>query len=228
MHRTVIAFAAVGISALVAAAPAAAQTDWSRTVTATADGGVAMGNPKAKVTLVEYGSLTCPHCREFHEAGMKPLVANYVKSGKVRFEYRSFLLNGYDVAANLVARCNGPKGFFPVADAMFQRQPQWLAAAQNAPKDKLEALQGLPPEKLLPQLASLTGLQAIGASKGVAVAKANQCLANRAAADALIAHANKARGQGITGTPTFFLNGTKIEGGHWAEVESALKAALAR
>ncbi len=222
------ALALTGATIAMVAGPAAAQQDWSRTVVATADGGVSMGNPKAKVTLVEYGSLTCSHCREFHEAGMKPLVANYVKSGKVRFEFRSYLLNGYDVAANLIARCNGPRGFFPAADAFFTTQNQWLDAAQNAPQDKLAAIQGLPPEQMMPQLATLTGLQKIGATKGIPVAKANQCLASKPTMDKLIAHAEAARAKGVRGTPTFFLNGARIDGAHWAEVEVALKAALKR
>ena len=71
-----------------------------------------MGNPKAKVKLVEYGSLTCPHCRHFAETGMVPLKA-YVKSGKVSFEYRNYILNGIDVAATLVARCGGAAALLP-------------------------------------------------------------------------------------------------------------------
>ncbi len=224
----IIAFAmtaSLAISAPVAAAPA---VDWSKTVVATPEGGVAMGNPKAKVTLVEYGSLTCHHCRDFALAGMKPLTANYVRTGKVRFEFRSYLLNGYDVAANLIARCNGPRGFFPVAEAMFATQDQWLGTASRLPKEKTAALEGLPPEKLLPQMASLVGLQKIGAAKGVPVARANQCLANRASADKLIAFAEKARGEGITGTPTFFLNGRRLEVNTWPTVEAELKRALVR
>jgi protein-disulfide isomerase len=223
-----IALAFTGVTIAMVGAPASAQQDWSRTVVATAEGGMAMGNPNAKVRLVEYGSLTCSHCREFHEAGMKPLVANYVKTGKVRFEYRSYLLNGYDVAANLIARCNGPAGFFPISSAMFAAQPAWLAAAAAAPKDRLQSLQGQPPEKLLPQLASIAGLHKIGASNGVPTARANQCLANKASADKLIAFAEAARKNGVRGTPTFFLNDARVNGAHWPEVEAALKAALAR
>lgn len=210
------------------AAKVAPVTDWSKTVVATPQGGIAMGNPKAKVTLVEYGSLTCSHCRDFALAGMKPLVANYVRTGKVRFEFRSFLLNGYDVAANLIARCNGPRGFFPVADAMFATQDQWLGTASRLPKERTAALEGLPPEKLLPQMASLVGLQKIGAAKGVPVARANQCLANRASADTLIGFAEKARAEGIRGTPTFFLNGRQLGVNTWPTVEAELKAALGR
>ena len=103
--------------AVAIAAPASAQQDWSKTVVATTDGGFAMGNPKAKVTLVEYGSLTCSHCREFHETGMKPLVANYVKTGKVSYEFRDFPVHGpVDIPAILLGRCVSKEAFFPVLD----------------------------------------------------------------------------------------------------------------
>ncbi len=123
-------------------------TDWSKTVAATPEGGIIMGNPKAKLTLVEYGSLTCSHCKHFADTGVKSLIGNYVKTGKVRYEFRSYLLNAYDVAATLLARCNGATGFFPMADTMFATQEQWLGAAASIPKDKLTELEGAPPEKL--------------------------------------------------------------------------------
>ncbi len=209
-------------------AKASVTTDWSKVVAETPEGGIVMGNPKARLTLVEYGSLTCSHCKHFAETGLKPLVANYVKTGKVRYEFRSYLLNGYDVAATLLARCNGAKGFFPLADTMFATQDQWLGAATKIPKEKLAALQGAPPEKLVPALANLTGLQKIAGSRGLTLARANQCLADRAATDRLIAFAEAGRAKGVTGTPTFFLNGTRLSGGTWEAVEPALKAAIAK
>ena len=67
-----------------------APRDWSRTVAATPEGGFRMGNPNAKVKLVEYGSLACPHCRHFEETGYKPLVQQYVRTGRVSYEFRNF------------------------------------------------------------------------------------------------------------------------------------------
>ncbi len=220
--------ASAGGSAIAAPAKGRVATDWSKIVATTPEGGIVMGNPKAKLTLVEYGSLTCSHCKHFAETGIKPLVGNYVKSGKVRYEFRSYLLNGYDVAATLLARCNGASGFFPMADAMFATQEQWLGAAANIPKDKLVALEGAPVEHLVTTLATMTGLQKIAATRGLSLKRANQCLADRAAAERLIAFAKAGRAKGVTGTPTFFLNGTKLAGGTWDTVEPALKAALSR
>ena len=68
--------------------------DWSQTYSATDAGGFLMGNPNAKVRLVEYGSLTCPHCREFDDTGVKPLVDTYVKKGLVGYEFRNFVRGG--------------------------------------------------------------------------------------------------------------------------------------
>src|SRR5580765_657763 len=121
-----VALAAISLSALVAPAMSAPQRhkpvqaqDWTKTVTETADGGFKMGNPNAKIQLVEYGSLTCPHCRHFAETGVKPLIAKYVRTGKASYEYRSLILNGIDVAATLVARCGGPSHFFPMAAQLY-------------------------------------------------------------------------------------------------------------
>src|SRR4051812_19274153 len=65
--------------------------DWSMVVNPTSAGGFMMGNPNAKVKLVEYGSLTCPHCREFDEKGVPALIANYVKQGRVSWEFRNYV-----------------------------------------------------------------------------------------------------------------------------------------
>ena len=84
-----------------------ANGDWSTVVSQTAEGGFLMGNPNAAVKVVEYGSMTCPHCAEFDEEALKPLTDNYVKSGRVSFEFRNFVRDPFDVAASLVARCGG-------------------------------------------------------------------------------------------------------------------------
>src|SRR4051794_34300657 len=69
-----------------AGSPTVKKTDWARTVVATPAGGFRMGNAAAKVRLVEYGSLACPHCRHFEETGYKPLVDQYVRTGRASYE----------------------------------------------------------------------------------------------------------------------------------------------
>ena len=103
--------------------------DWTEVVNATA-AGFMMGNPNAKVKLVEIGALTCPHCREFDEKGVPTLVDKYVKSGQVSWEFRTYLLNGFDIPAALIARCNGAKTYFPLVRAMYKDQPLWVGKIQ--------------------------------------------------------------------------------------------------
>ncbi|MFL6763858.1 MAG: thioredoxin domain-containing protein, partial [Sphingomicrobium sp.] len=93
-----IAKVAVGLTllSLIGSAPVqarkpAVRVDWTRAVAATPEGGFRMGNPAAPVKLVEYGSLACPHCRHFEATGYKPLIQNYVRTGRVSYEFRNFL-----------------------------------------------------------------------------------------------------------------------------------------
>src|SRR6476469_7602256 len=100
---------------------------WADVVNETS-GGVMMGNPNAKVKLVEIGSLSCPHCQKFEEEGVPTLVEKYVKPGNVSWEFRPYIIHGpIDMAANLIVRCNGVKSFFPLAEALYKDQPVWMA-----------------------------------------------------------------------------------------------------
>src|SRR5205085_7269252 len=83
-----VAAATLIISPAAAVPQKRAAADWTKTVIATPEGGFRMGNPRAKVRLVEYGSLTCPHCRHFAATATGPLKA-YVKSGRLSFDYRT-------------------------------------------------------------------------------------------------------------------------------------------
>jgi protein-disulfide isomerase len=184
-----------------------------------------MGNPNAKVKLVEYGSLTCGHCAHFAQAGMATLVGRYVRSGKVSYEYRNYILNGLDVAASLVARCGGPGRFFPVADRLYATQPQWMGrvgALTGAQKAQLNAL---PENQRLGRVAELAGITQIAAQQGIALAQARGCLANEAALNGLAKMAEAAEAQGVGGTPTFFLNGANIGTHTWATLEPILREA---
>ncbi len=218
---------AAALAAVPAAAGTAQSTDWRSTVVATADGGMAIGNPKARVTLVEYGSMTCPHCRDFARDGVPPLLAHHVKSGKVRFEFRNFVLNPYDLAASLVARCAGPKRFFAATERIYAEQSKWIARVQAAPAARHEAVKALPAQKQLAAMADIAGLKALGVASGIPAARIDQCLADKGAAERLMAFVRKAGAeQGVKGTPTFFVNGKKVEAHNWATLEPLIKKAL--
>lgn len=209
--------------------PRPASGDWSESVIQTPEGGFLMGNPQAKVRLVEIASLACPHCREFDETGVDPLINNYVKNGQVSYEVRNYLLNAFDVAATLVARCNGAKGFFPLTRAMFKDQPKWMEKVQQTPREQLEALQNLPPNRQFLEMAKIAGFQEWAAMRGVPVAKSSQCLTDENAVNQLVQRATDVTTQypEFKGTPNFVING-KLHNdiGDWKTLESRLRAAM--
>lgn len=220
------------LAGLAAAAPAdsaparraaAAPVDWARTVVMTPEGGFRMGNPDAKVKLVEYGSLTCGHCAAFAREGMAPLVGSYVKSGKVSYEFRNFILNGLDVAASLVARCGGPARFFPLADRLYATQSEWMGRVKALTQAQKDQLNAAPEGQRLGRLADLVGLTRLAAEQGLPAAQTRRCLADQAGLDRLAGMAEAASAQGVAGTPTFFFNGASIGSHTWATLEPILR-----
>ena len=187
--------AATNAPAQVKAVPPPKGGDWSTVVAATPAGGFMMGNPNAAVKLIEYGSLTCPHCREFDEKGVPPLIANYVKSGRVSWEFRNYVRDAFDLAASLVARCNGEKTFFPLSRALYNDQMTWVAKIQAVPPAQIEQLQNLPANQQFVELAKVAGFQDWAAARGVPVAKTNQCLANENSVNQLVQMTSDATSQ---------------------------------
>ena len=227
MRKAVILLLAAAALPAAAAAPggkAASQpVDWSRTVVATPEGGFRMGNPQAKVKLVEYASLTCGHCANFAKAGMQSLIGTYVRSGKVSYEYRSYILNGLDVAATLVARCGGAARFFPVADKLFATQGQWMGRITDLTEAQKAQMNALPENQRLARAAEFAGIPQLAARHGITPAQSRRCLSDQAALDRLSKMAEAAEAQGVQGTPTFFLNDGNIGTHTWATLEPILR-----
>ncbi len=225
------AFLLLAAAALPAAAAAPAgkaapaRMDWARTVVATPEGGFRMGNPAAKVKLVEYGSLTCGHCANFAKSGMASLVGTYVRGGKVSYEYRNFILNGLDVAATLVARCGGPGRFFPVADKLYATQGQWMGRITDLTDAQKAQLSALPENQRLGRMAEFAGIPQIAVQHGIALGQSRRCLADQAALDRLGKMVEAGAAQGVQGTPTFFLDGANIGTHTWATLEPILREA---
>ena len=214
----------------VAATPVAppANGDWSSVVTQTPEGGFAMGNPNAKVKLIEYGSLTCPACAAFEEQGGKPLVDNYVKKGLVSFEFRNYVRDPYDITAALIARCGGASSFFGLTRAFYASQRDWMTKIQTADPKQMEALQNMGPQAQFKALAEIAGFPAFAAMRGVPKAKTEACLADPAAASQLVQmNSDAVSNFNVQGTPTFIINGTTAEGGpDWKLLEPQIKEAL--
>jgi protein-disulfide isomerase len=216
---------APGQAAAKPAQKAAAKTDWTHTYSVTPEGGFRMGNPKAKVAIVEYGSLTCPHCRHFAETALEPLVSQYVRTGKASYEFRSFVLNGADLAATLVARCNGPAHFFPTAEQLYATQSEWIEKLGKLPKTEQDRINALPQGELMLAIAKASGILPVAAAHGIPAAKAEVCLKDETAATRLVKGVQAATDLGVKGTPTFFVNGKHVDAYDWATLEPFLKEA---
>jgi len=203
---------------------------WADVVNATSAGGFMMGNPNAKVKLVEIGSLFCPYCKKFEDEGSPVLVEKYVKPGNVSWEFRPYVIHGpIDVAANIIARCSGAKTFFPLTMALYKDQPTLEAKLQAAPQDKLSQMQNLPTTQVFVAFANLLGLQDWAAARGVPQAKSNQCLSDQKMIDQEVQYTTDVNTQypEFAGTPSFIINGKMLKDtGDWAKLQPQLDAAV--
>lgn len=208
-----------------------ADGDWSKVVSQTPEGGFLMGNPRAKVRLVELGSLTCDECKEFDETGVTPLINKYVKTGSVSYEFRNYVRDGLDLTAALVVRCGGAKAFFPLERALYEDQEKWIAKVQQTPREQLAKLQNLPPEQQFVGFAKAAGLQDWAAMRGLPLVKSTQCLKDQNSVNQLIQMASDitSKYSEFKGTPSFVLNGVLLEDIHtWKDLEPKLAQALER
>lgn len=144
-----------------------------------------MGRPDAPVTVIEYASMTCPHCAEFHQESLPGLKSEYIDTGKVRFIYRDFPLDGVALRAAMIARCVGPDRFFAFADVIYRQQKTWAR----------------PPEPL-------KGLEQIARLGGMSSNQVKACIENKTVETYVI----ESRMQGerefkVSGTPTLVVNG---------------------
>ena len=210
------------------AGPALAKTDWTTTVATTRQGGILIGNPAAKIRIVEFASYTCSHCKVFHESGLPVLKAKYISSGKVSFEQRSFVRNGLDIAASLLVACQPAAPALAFAGKLFAEQAAWTVPfAAMSPADN-QAIAALPQAQQPAQLAQTAGLDKWAEARGVSAARARACLVDKTAQDKLIAIRNDAvSNYKLEGTPTFGINGATVAGAYdWAALEPKLQAAL--
>ncbi len=151
-----------------------------------------LGDPKAPVTIVEYASMTCPHCAHFNETTFPALKKQYIDTGKARYTMREFPLDPLAAAAFMLARCAGEKDkdkYYAMIDTLFRKQDQWVK------------------QKPLPDLL------AISKQAGFTEKSFDACLANQKLLDDI----QKERQQAIDkykvhSTPTFFVNGKLYAG----------------
>jgi protein-disulfide isomerase len=159
------------------------------------EGDMSMGaGENAKVTLIEYASVTCAHCAEFNKDVMPELTAKYITTGKIRYVYREFLTEPRDVSAAgiLLARCSGKENYFKVVDQIMKAQGEMFGDGTTT--------------------NALPVLKRIGASVGIDEAAFNKCISDEKGLTRIQDNVDKyLKEDDITGTPTFFINGKRFE-----------------
>lgn len=213
----------------IAAIPAPAGTEWRDKVTVTEYEGHLLGNPDAPLKLVEYGSLTCPTCARFAVEGIEPLVSKYVNSGVVSFELRNFPVHGtVDIVLARLARCGPAEAVHPLSEQIWQNYETIMGPVQ-ANAGGIEQAMTLPMDQRFVGFAEQAGFLDFFAQRGISADQARQCLANVPAMEKLAdtAQAQVAEFE-LTGTPTFMLNGNKVDANTWAQLEPILQRAGAR
>lgn len=215
--------------ALLTAVAAPQARDWRTNVgVAPATGGFTVGNPAAKVALVEYLSFTCPHCAHFAAESKAVLHDRMVRDGTVRVETRSAARDPFDLAAWVVARCGGPRRFADLSSAIFAAQDDWMKKGEAYVQANLATVKAMPQAAQLRAVADNSGLSAIGAQHGVTPAALAACLKGDATLSPILKMTDAAFAK-INGTPGFEINGTLAANTFdWATLEPKLRAAGAR
>jgi protein-disulfide isomerase len=152
---------------------------------------LSVGSDDAKVTIVEYASMTCPHCSRFHNDVYPKLKEKYVDTGKVRFIFREFPLDNLAAAASMLARCSGDGKALPMISVLFSKMDDWAFVRSN-------------PVPALFEIAKQAGFTKESFEK---------CLQDQALLDKLIKQKDVAAQEfKVSSTPTFFINGEKLQG----------------
>ena len=150
-------------------------------------GELVLGRADAPVTIIEYASMTCPHCARFHQTTLPELQRQFVETGQVRYIFREFPRDDLDVFAFMMVRCVGNDKSFAMIDALFKVQDKWLVDSPAGP---------------LSEIADQTGL-----SGGLAA-----CGENRTILKGVMWSRGHGAALGVQSTPTFFINGRKHTG----------------
>ena len=212
----------------IAAIPAADGQQWTDVVAVTEEGGYLVGNPDAPLKLVEYASHTCGACANFAINGGPSLKKDYVSTGVVSLELRNLVRDPIDLTIATLVRCGQPENMQPLSDQA------WVAlndifANLNANGAAYEAASSLPTNQRFVAIGEAAGLIDFFAARGLSSEQARSCLADGANIEA-IAERSQQQSQelGVNSTPTFFLNGAKLEVNQWPGLEPVLQRAGAR
>ena len=165
------------------------------------------GAEDAPVTLIEYASYTCPHCANFHTGPYKKLKEEYIDTGKVKFIYREVYFDRYGLWASMIARCAGPEKFFGMTDLIFKEQSDWARAGGAT--------------------EIVDALRKIGRLAGLENDQLEACLQDGTKAQTLVTwYQENAEEHNVTATPSFVLNGKKIENQSYDSFKALIEAEL--
>lgn len=206
--------------------PAPDGGSWTDVVARTEEGGLLVGNPDAPVKLVEFASYTCPACAQFARTGMPELMNEYVRSGQVAFELRSFVRSAPDAAMTLLLQCQPEGAALRTSEQMFERQQELLGSIDE---EEAQRLQALPESQQIPALARAMDLDTFMARRGLPEARFEECLSDQQALLQLAERTQSAVEQyNVPGTPAFLINGELVDASQWEQLEPRLRAALRR
>jgi protein-disulfide isomerase len=147
------------------------------------------GNPNASVTIIEYASLTCPHCRNYHANVFPKVKRQYVDTGKVRYIIREFPIGRTAGTAAIVTRCAPKDKYLFLVEAYLSRQKEWVS------------------QEVRPD-----AIYKVAKSSGMSRETFDKCLSNQTIIDGLTEVKQRGRKYGVIGTPTLFINGQKAQG----------------
>ena len=157
-----------------------------------ATGDMVLGDPDAPVEVIEYASMTCPHCRSFHETVFPLLKSRFIDTGMVRFVFREFPLDRYALMASMLARCGGEQRYFAIIDVLFSQQPNWTRVSDP-----------------------VAALREIGISEGVPAEAFDACMTDESLADMIMnTRLDGHQRLNVNGTPTVFVNGEEVGNAH--------------
>lgn len=170
-----------------------------------AKGDMIMGRENAPITIIEYASMTCPHCANFHHNIFPKLKAEWIDTGKVKFIFREFPFDRRGLDAAALARCGGKRSFFKFIDTLFQTQREWARASDGR-----------------------AALAQIGRLGGISQKRFDACMADRGLQDLLLQSRQTAVNKySVNATPTLIINGEKFrDHSDWDDVNEHLKSLL--
>lgn len=203
-------------------------TSWTDMVAATDEGGYVLGNPDAPLKLVEYASHTCGACAAFATQGKPDLKEEYISTGVVSIEQREVFLNTFDVVLATMIQCGAPERVHALSDQVWGNLGEVMSGIQQNP-EAIQAAGELPMEQRFVRIAEASGFIDFFAARGLSADEARMCLTDADAIETMVKRADSlSQEDEVTGTPTFFINGNRVDGPQWSAVEPALQNAGAR